>query len=144
MMHYPIKLVYSGDVKTQVDLLDFHRTITIHSQNIDTVLDETRRFLEEIVVERVNQNEAIPTPSSIQRWQQNHGAKNAIWSLVHISPSFFSNESERINISMSKLILARLDSQAQKMGKTRSAMIAHMALTYECDALYDYWIRSKD
>ncbi len=141
-MHYPVKLVCSAEGnKTQVDLLDFRRTITIDSQHMDTVLDEARRRVEEMVIEWISQDEAIPKPSSIQRWQRNHPTKDAIWSLVNIHPDFFSNESERINISMSKSILARLDSQAQKMKKTRSAMIAHMALTYECDALYDYWIR---
>ncbi len=142
-MLYPVKLVCSAEGhKTQVDLLDFRRTITIDSQDMDTVLDETRRCIEEKVIEFMNNKEVIPKPSSIQHWQKNHPAKDAIWSLVNIHPDFFSNESERINISMSKSILARLDSQAQKMRKTRSAMIAHMALTYECDALYDYWIRS--
>jgi len=143
-MLYPVKLVCSAEGhKTQVDLLDFRRTITMNSQDMDTVLDDARRYIEEMVIQRASQGEAIPKPSSIQRWQQHYSTKDAIWSLVNIHPDFFSNESERINISMSKSILARLDSQAQKMKKTRSAMIAYMALTYECDALNDYWIGSN-
>lgn len=144
-MLYPVKLVCSTDSnETQVDLLDFRLTITINSQHMDTVLDEARRRIEKMVIEWGSQDQAIPKPSSIQRWQKHHSTKDAIWSLVNIHPDFFSKESERINISMSKSILARLDSQAQKMKKTRSAMIAHMALTYECDALNDYWMRSTE
>ncbi len=143
-MLYPVKLVCLAEGhKTQVDLLDFRHTITINSQHMDTVLDEARRCIEEMVIKWGSQDEAIPKPSSIQRWQKQYSTKDAIWSLVNIHPDFFSSESERINISMSKSILARLDSQAQKMKKTRSAMIAHMALTYECDALNDYWIGSN-
>lgn len=139
-MLYPVKLVCSAEGHdTQVDLLDFRRKITVPSQQMDTVLDDARRCIEEMVIKWLSHDEPIPKPSSIQRWQKQHSTKDAIWSLVNIHPDFFSNESERINISMSKSILARLDSQAQKMKKTRSAMIAHMALTYECDALKDYW-----
>ncbi len=139
-MLYPVKLLCSAaGHETQVDMLDFRRTITIRSQHMDTVLDEVRRCIEEMVIEWVSQDQPIPKPSSIERWQKNQSTKEAIWSLVNIHPDFFSNESERINISMSKFALARLDSQAKKMKKTRSAMIAHMAMTYECDALYDHW-----
>ncbi len=144
-MHYPVKLTYSETKDhTQVDLLDFRRTITIYSKNTDTVLDESRRYMEEMVIEYMKNNEVIPKPSSIQRWQVNNTTKEAVWSLVNIHQDFFSKESERINISLNKSILARLDSQAKKMGKTRSSMIALMALTYECDALYDYWVGSND
>jgi hypothetical protein len=144
-MHYPVKLIDSETKDhTQVDLLDFRRTITIYSKNTDTVLNESRRYMEDMVIEYMKNNEVIPKPSSIQRWQVNNTIKEAVWSLVNIHQDFFSKESERINISLNKSILARLDSQAKKMGKTRSAMIALMALTYECDALYDYWVGSND
>lgn len=143
-MLYPVKLVCSAEGhETQVDLLDFRRTITVPSQQMDTVLDDARRCIEEMVIQWASRDEAIPKPSSIQRWQKQYSTKDAIWSLVNIHPDFFSSESERINISMSKSILARLDSQAQKMKKTRSAMIAHMALTYECDALKNDWMGSN-
>ena len=67
---------------------------------------------------------------------------DAVWTLIDIHPDFFSDDMERINVSIAKRVLARLDSQARKMGKTRSAAIAQMAMTYECEGLYDQWVRS--
>ena len=95
-----------------------------------------------MVVRYTDDDEQIPAPRSMQYWQTEKKEANAIWSLIDIHPDFFSDEMERINVSISKRVLARLDSQAKKMGKTRSAAIVQMAMTYEADSLYDRWIRS--
>ena len=142
-MRYPIKLkcpTESGEIEIQ--LLDFGRSISIHTLDTDQALDEARRCIEELVIESVNRNVSIPIPRSIRYWQTEKKEPNAIWSLIDIHPDFFSDEMERINVSISKRVLARLDTQARKMGKTRSAAIVQMALTYESDSLYDVWVRS--
>ena len=142
-MRYPVKLrcpTESGEM--EIELLDFGRSISIRSLDTDQALDEARRCIEEMVVRYTDDDEQIPVPRSMQYWQTEKKEANAIWSLIDIHPDFFSDEMERINVSISKRVLARLDSQAKKMGKTRSAAIVQMAMTYEADSLYDRWIRS--
>ncbi len=44
--------------------------------------------------------------------------------MVDIDPALLSDEVERVNITLPKRILARLDSKALQYGKTRSGLIA--------------------
>ena len=55
--------------------------------------------------------------------------KGWVWAIVEIDPALLSDEIERINITLPKKVLARLDAKAKKAGENRSAFIAHLALT---------------
>ena len=48
--------------------------------------------------------------------------------MVDIDPALLSDEVERVNITLPKRILARLDSKALQYVKTRSGLIADLAL----------------
>ena len=48
--------------------------------------------------------------------------------MVDIDPALLSDEVERVNITLPKRILDRLDSKALQYGKTRSGLIADLAL----------------
>jgi HicB_like antitoxin of bacterial toxin-antitoxin system len=142
-MRYPVMLKYpKGESYADIELLDFQHSIRIGSSDTDQVMEEVRRCMEEIVIRLMDQGASIPKPTLIKNWQLKIKDADAIWTLIDIHPDFFSDEMERINVSIAKRVLARLDSQAKKMGKTRSAAIAQMAMTYECEGLYDQWIRS--
>ena len=48
--------------------------------------------------------------------------------LVKIDPAMLDDKLERVNISLPRRILHRLDAQARAAGETRSGFIASMAL----------------
>ncbi len=139
-MYYPIQLdpQHQSD-QTRVHLLDFGRTVDIHSKKMDIVLDEARRCIEEIIMQMREEDLPIPIASSLESWQNDSHHEKLVWAMVEINPDFFSKEIERINVSISKAVLARLDSHAKKLKKTRSAIITQMTLTYDSDHLYDFW-----
>jgi HicB_like antitoxin of bacterial toxin-antitoxin system len=142
-MRYPVMLKYlKGESYADIELLDFHQSIRISSGDMDLAVDEARRCMEEIVIHMMDKGMSIPRPTLIKNWQMKIKDADAVWTLIDIHPDFFSDDMERINVSIAKRVLARLDSQARKMGKTRSAAIAQMAMTYECEGLYDQWVRS--
>jgi hypothetical protein len=51
-----------------------------------------------------------------------------IWALVAIDPATLDDTPERVNISLPRRVLHRLDAQARHAGETRSGYIARMAL----------------
>jgi hypothetical protein len=63
-----------------------------------------------------------------QDLQKKKEFKGWTWALVEIDPAFLSDEIERINITLPKRVLARLDAKAKLAGENRSAFIAHLAL----------------
>ena len=80
---------------------------------IDVALDEAR---------------SIPTPSAPQKIAA-EASKDICWILAYIciDPALLDDTIERVNISLPRRILARLDAQARAAGESRSGYIAHLA-----------------
>jgi hypothetical protein len=60
--------------------------------------------------------------------RKNKQFKGWVWAIVEIDPALLSDDIERVNISLPKKVLARLDAKARSLGETRSGYIAHLAL----------------
>ena len=73
-------------------------------------------------------DQPIPKPSAITLLQKRKEFKGWIWAMVDIDPALLSDEVERVNITLPKRVLARLDLKAMQYGKTRSGLIADLAL----------------
>ncbi|MGS7838843.1 type II toxin-antitoxin system HicB family antitoxin [Stenotrophomonas maltophilia] len=80
---------------------------------IDVALDEGR---------------SIPAPSAPQKIAA-EASKDIHWILAYIciDPALLDDTIERVNISLPRRILARLDAQARAAGESRSSYIAHLA-----------------
>ena len=71
----------------------------------------------------------IPPPSSIDALRTHHKAwRQWIWALVQVDPAAMDDTAERVNISLPRRVLRRLDRMASNHGETRSGFIARMAL----------------
>lgn len=73
----------------------------------------------------------IPKPSDIDFLRKAHKAyKSWVWALVNVDPGILDDTLERVNISLPRRILQRLDAHAKAAGETRSGFIARMALEH--------------
>lgn len=71
----------------------------------------------------------IPKPSGIEALRKAHPEfEGWTWGLVKINPATLDNTLERVNISLPRRILHRLDALARAAGETRSGFISSMAL----------------
>ena len=71
----------------------------------------------------------IPRPTPIHLLRHRHKAwKHWVWALVEVDPAALDDTPERVNISLPRRVLRRLDHLAQRHGETRSGFIARMAL----------------
>ncbi len=52
-----------------------------------------------------------------------------VWAIVEIDPVVLDDTIERVNITVPRRVLHILDAKAKKAGESRSAFIAHMAIT---------------
>ena len=72
---------------------------------------------------------AIPAPTPIDVLRSRHkGWRQWIWALVQVDPAVMDDTVERVNISLPRRVLRRLDLMAISHGETRSGFIARMAL----------------
>jgi len=71
----------------------------------------------------------IPQPSGIDVLRKKHKEwKTWVWAVVKVDPAVLDDTLERVNISLPRRVLHRLDALARAAGETRSGYIARMAL----------------
>ena len=71
----------------------------------------------------------IPKPSSIDAMRAAHPELVGwLWALVKVDPAMLDDTLERVNISLPRRVLHRLDALARSAGETRSGFIARMAI----------------
>ena len=73
--------------------------------------------------------QAIPAPSHIEALRTAHPEfEGWLWALVKVDPAMLDDTLERVNISLPRRVLHRLDALARSSGETRSGFIARMAV----------------
>jgi predicted RNase H-like HicB family nuclease len=71
----------------------------------------------------------IPAPSPVEALRAAHPEfEGWLWALVKVDPAMLDNTLERVNISLPRRVLHRLDARARSAGETRSGFIARMAV----------------
>lgn len=66
--------------------------------------------------------------SSIDALSKKADYAGAIWAIVDVDPSKFDTKPERVNISLPRFVLKKIDSHADKHRETRSGFLARVAL----------------
>jgi predicted RNase H-like HicB family nuclease len=72
--------------------------------------------------------EAIPAPSSLEVLRQNPDYAGWTFGVITLDSALFDDTIERVNISLPRRVLLRLDALARSAGETRSGFIAHLTL----------------
>ena len=97
-------------------------------------LDEAVSNAEEAIVAWIDATldagELIPQPSSIEASRTQHpDLVDWVWAVVQVDPARLDDKIERVNITLPRRVLARLDAAARAAGETRSGYIARLALS---------------
>ena len=77
----------------------------------------------------IDDGEAIPEPSSMESVAKIDEYQGWILGTVDVDLSKLSDKSERVNITLPRRVLHRLDGLATRNGDTRSGYIAHLVLS---------------
>ena len=71
---------------------------------------------------------AIPPPSAVERLRAMPEFAGWIFAIIHVDPALLDDKVARINITLPRRVLLRLDATARAAGQTRSGLIARLAL----------------
>jgi predicted RNase H-like HicB family nuclease len=72
--------------------------------------------------------DAIPTPSDLETLRGNPDYAGWTLGVITLDPALLDDTVERVNITLPRRILRRLDALAQAAGESRSGFIAHLTL----------------
>ncbi|MCI1193535.1 type II toxin-antitoxin system HicB family antitoxin [Calidifontimicrobium sp. SYSU G02091] len=69
----------------------------------------------------------IQLPRPLDHWQADPQFAGWVWGLVEVDTSRFEGKAEKINITLPRRLLARVDEYARAHGMTRSGFLAQAA-----------------
>lgn len=97
---------------------------------LDDALTNTEEAVVAWIDTMLDRDEAIPQPTSIDTLRAQHPEFTGwIWAVVSVDPARLDDTIERVNITLPRRVLARLDAAARAAGETRSGYIARLALS---------------
>lgn len=70
----------------------------------------------------------VPRPSSLDRVRDDPAYEGWSVGVITVDPALLDDRVERVNITLPKRVLGRLDAQARAAGETRSGFIARLTL----------------
>ncbi len=76
----------------------------------------------------LDQGMSVPPPSTLESVRQLRGCKGWAVGLIDLEESFFDDTVERVNITLPRRILRRLDDMARTTGQSRSGPIARLTV----------------
>jgi len=95
---------------------------------LDEALENAKQAITLWIEEAIAHDEMIPPPSRLETLQSKKQFSGWIWAVVSVDSIWVDQQSERINITLPRQILALLDSKARRCGESRSGYIAQLAL----------------
>ncbi len=127
-MRYPVA-IEPGDAKHAwgVTVPDLPGCFSA-GDTMDEALDQAREAILLHVEGLLDDDEPIPAASPIEQYRNKRGFKDRVWALVDVDLSQLEDVTERINITLPRRVLNKLDAAARAAGETRSGYIAHLAL----------------
>jgi len=128
-MKYPIAIEMGGPKKSWgVVVPDLPGCFSAADSGIDEAIENAKEAIELWIEVALDQEMEIPRPSMITDLQKKKEYRGWIWAVAEVDPALLSDEIERINITLPKRVLSRLDAKAKKAGESRSGFIAHLEL----------------
>jgi predicted RNase H-like HicB family nuclease len=128
-MKYPIVIEPGNDhTAWGVVVPDLPGCFSAADSGLDEAIENAKEAIELWIETALDEDKVIPKPSNINELQNNAEYKGWIWAVAEIDPALLSDEIERVNITLPKRVLARLDKKAKSEGENRSSYIAHLAI----------------
>lgn len=96
---------------------------------LDEAIDNAREGIAAWIEATLDAGGAIAPASSIDRFRDDAEYRGWIWAVVEVDPAMLDDHAERVNITLPRRVLARLDAKAKAAGETRSGYIARLILS---------------
>jgi len=76
----------------------------------------------------LDSGEPVPPPSSLESLREHPEYQGWMLGVITLDPALLDDTIERVNITLPRRVLRRLDARAQAAGESRSGFIAKLAL----------------
>lgn len=127
-MFYPIVIHKDPDSTFGVTVPDLPGCFSA-GDTLNEALRMSQEAIELHIEGLLEDKDAVPIPSSIDEHQSSNEFTGGIWALVDVDLDKLMGPAERINISVPRFALRKIDAAAAKAGMNRSQFLVRTALS---------------
>jgi predicted RNase H-like HicB family nuclease len=127
-MRYPILIEEgTGDTAFGVVVPDLPGCFSA-GDTLDEALDAAKEAVAAWVDAALDGGEPVPPPSSFEEIRQRRGYAGWTVGVIEVDPAWFDDSIERVNITLPRRVLRRLDDLAAARHQSRGAFIADLTM----------------
>lgn len=128
MMHYPILIEEGSDTAAFGVVVPDLPGCFSAGDTLDEAMDAVKEAAAAWVDAALDAGQTIPTPSKLEDIRRLPGYENWTIGIVGLDPALFDDTIERVNITLPKRVLRRLDDLATARHQSRGAFIADLTM----------------
>nr|WP_257215380.1 type II toxin-antitoxin system HicB family antitoxin [Pusillimonas noertemannii] len=125
-MRFPVVLHTDDGTRYGVSVPDLPGCFSA-GDTLEEALEQVKEAIDLHLEGLVEDGDDLPLPQPIAQHRGNPDFADGIWALVDVDVSRFDGRSEKINITVPRRILAKIDSYAKAHGATRSGFLVEAA-----------------
>lgn len=125
-MRYPIVLHTDDGVRYGVTVPDLPGCFSA-GDTFDDALDSAREAIDLHAEGLAAEDQDLPLARAITEHRANPDYANGVWAVVDVDLSRYQGKAEKINITIPRRLLARVDEYARARGESRSGFLARAA-----------------
>lgn len=96
---------------------------------LEEALDNARQAIDQHVEVLIEDGQDIPAAQPLSTWQADPDYAGWVWAVVDVPVEKYLGPAEKINITVPRLVLARIDDHAKARGLSRSGFLVEAART---------------
>jgi len=128
-MHYPVAIEQDADARRFDAAVPDLPGCQACAATPEDALVQAREAIVGWLESAIDAGRPIPQPTPVARLRGRRQAGKAwLWALVEVDPATLDTRVERVNISLPRRVLRRLDALAREAGETRSGLVARMTI----------------
>ena len=125
-MRFPVVLHSDDGVRFGVTVPDLPGCFS-SGDTFDAALDSVVEAIDLHLEGLIEDGGDIPVPRPIAEHRANSDFADGVWAAVDVNVSRFEGRAEKINITLPRRLLAKIDNYAKAHGETRSGFLAAAA-----------------
>ncbi|TFL08835.1 type II toxin-antitoxin system HicB family antitoxin [Pusillimonas caeni] len=125
-MRFPVVLHTDDGIRYGVSVPDLPGCFSA-GDALEEALENVKEAIDLHLEGLVEEGHDLPLPRPIAQHRTNPDLANGIWALVDVDVSRFDGRAEKINITVPRRMLAKIDSYAKAHGATRSGFLVEAA-----------------
>ena len=125
-MRYPVVLHTDDGVRFGVTVPDLQGCFSA-GDSFEAALESVQEAIDLHLEGITEDGEDIPLPRPIAQHRTHPDYADGIWAMVEVNVARFDGRAEKINITLPRRLLAKIDDYARTHGATRSGFLAEAA-----------------